>query len=277
MKIGCIGQGFVGKNLSDNLETRGYEVVRYSLDVEYANNKNQLGDCDVVYIAVPTPTTPKGFDYSIVDAVLSLVGVGNIAVIKSTLLPGTTNSLQAKHSDKIVLFSPEFLSEKTAAYDIANPIVNVVGMPIDNAQYRAAAETVLSTMPICEFTYTVDASSAELYKYAHNLNGYFRVILANLLHDLGATAGAKWSDVKQMMDTDVMMSPYYNDPIHNGGRGAGGNCFIKDMAAFRHMYETAVAGDSLGLAVLQALEKKNRELLDATNKSQDLLRGVYGE
>jgi UDP-glucose 6-dehydrogenase len=277
MKIGCIGQGFVGKNLSDNLETRGYSVVRYSLDEEYKRNASQIADCDIVYIAVPTPSTPAGFDYSIVENVLSLVGVGKIAVIKSTLLPGTTHILQSKYVDRIVLFSPEFLSEKTAAYDIANPIVNVVGIPIDSEQYRSAAETVLSTMPVCEFTYLVNSSSAELYKYAHNLNGYFRVILANLLHDLGETAGAKWSEIKPMMDTDAMMSPFYNEPIHNGGRGAGGNCFIKDMAAFRHMYESTVSQDKLGLEVLRALEKKNRELLDLSNKSQDLLKGVYGE
>jgi len=39
------------------------------------------------FIAVPTPTTPNGFDYSIVQSVMKYVGKGKVAVIKSTILP----------------------------------------------------------------------------------------------------------------------------------------------------------------------------------------------
>ena len=74
-----------------------------------------------------------------------------------------------------------------------------------------------------------------------------------------------------------MLSPYYNSPVHKDGRGAGGNCFVKDMAAFRSLYSEVVAKDPNGLEVLKALEKKNLELLNATGKSKDIVRGVYGE
>lgn len=276
MKIGVIGQGFVGKNTADNFEHRGYEVVRYALEPEYRNSAEKIADCDAVFIGVPTPTTPEGFDYSIVEEVLKLVADGAVAVIKSTLLPGTTRKLQDIYPNKIILFSPEFLCEKTAAYDVAHPMMNVIGLSYDSAGHRKAAEAVMKTLPNAEHNFIVSAQSAELFKYAHNLNGYFRVILSNLLYEVAEQTEVNWGDVKTMMDNDIMMSPYYNAPVHKGGRGAGGSCFIKDMAAFRHMYTATVAEDGLGLAVLQALEKKNLELLGQTGKDQGLVKGVYG-
>lgn len=276
MKIGCIGQGFVGKNTADDLEGRGYEVVRYSLEPEYEKNAQKIGECDVVFIGVPTPTTPDGFDFTIVKQVLSLVADGSIAVIKSTLLPGTTIHLQDLYPNKVILFSPEFLSEKTAAYDAANPIMNIIGIQPFYSNHRESADKVMSLLPKSDKNFIVSSQSAEILKYAHNLNGYFRIILSNLLFEVSKKTSADWNDVSKMMDSDVMMSPYYNHPVHKGGRGAGGNCFIKDMAAFRHLYEELIVDDKIGLAVLKVLEEKNIELLKKSNKNLDLVDGVYG-
>lgn len=277
MKIGFIGQGFVGKSTADNLEQRGYSVVRYALEPEYQGNVKEISYCEIVFIAVPTPSTPQGFDFSIVEKVLALVAEGSIAVIKSTLLPGTTKKLQDLYPNKIVLFSPEFLCENTAAYDVANPMMNVIGLPYDTAGHRKAAEKVKATFPKSEHNFIVSAQSAELFKYAHNLNGYFRVVLANLLYEVGEKVEAGWAEVKIMMGSDIMMSPYYNNPIHKGGRGAGGNCFVKDMAAFRDLYSEMVVEDTRGLRVLEALEMKNLQLLNKTGKSQDIIKKVYGD
>lgn len=277
MKIGFIGQGFVGKNIADDYEKRGYEVVRYSLEEEYIKNKESIKDCDLTYIAVPTPTTPAGFDYSIVADAINLVSEGSMVIIKSTLLPGTTQELQKQFPNILVMFSPEFLCEKTAAYDVANPILNIIGITSADTDTQKKAENVMATFPESEHSYVVNANSAELFKYAHNLNGYFRVILSNLLFEVGEKLSVDWAELKPMMDNDVMMSPYYNSPVHQGGRGAGGNCFVKDMAAFRHLYENLVASDESGLSVLRSLEKKNLELLNSTGKSQDIVQGVYGK
>ena len=155
-------------------------------------------------------------------------------------------------------------------------MMNVIGLPYDTAGHRKAAESVKSTFPSSEHNFIVSAQAAELFKYAHNLNGYFRVILANLLYEIGEKTEANWADVKTMMDSDIMMSPYYNTPVHKGGRGAGGNCFVKDMAAFRHLYSEVVSEDAIGLSVLHSLEKKNLELLKSTGKSKEIVEGVYG-
>lgn len=276
MKIGCIGQGWVGRNIADNFEQRSYSVVRYALEPEYALNRRHIRDCDVVFIAVPTPTTPTGFDYSIVEEVISLVGDGKIAVIKSTLLPGTTRKIQDKYPSKVILFSPEFLCEATAAYDVANPMLNIIGLSYDSAGHRKAAGEVMRVLPKSDHNFIVRAEGAELFKYAHNINGYMRVVLSNLLYETAEKVGINWADVKLIMDSDPMMSPYYNSPIHKSGRGAGGHCFIKDMAAFRMLYEALNTSDEKGIAVFRSMEEKNLELLRKTNKDADLVNGVYG-
>ena len=42
--IGFIGQGFIGKNYADDFVSRGYEVVRYSLDPAHQANKDKIKD-----------------------------------------------------------------------------------------------------------------------------------------------------------------------------------------------------------------------------------------
>lgn len=277
MTVGFIGQGFVGKSIADDYAERGYQTVRYSLEPEYVENKLDLKQCQLVFVAVPTPTTPDGFDYSLVEDVVGLVAPGTVVVIKSTLLPGTTSKIQSKYPDRTVLFSPEFLLEVSAAQDARNPLMNIIGYVAHNPQAQEAAAKTIGTFPFSEYSRVVTAESAELFKYAHNVHGYFRIILTNLLFDVSQVSGAQWSDVEDMMNANPMMSAFYNSPVHKSGRGAGGNCFIKDMAAFRDMYQQILQNDQAGLEVLQALEKKNIELLTSTQKDLQILHGVYGD
>lgn len=275
LRVGFIGQGYVGKNYADDFESRGISVVRYALEQPYAENKGKIKDCDIVFIAVPTPTTPNGFDDSIVREALTLVGNGRTAVIKSTVLPGTTKSLAAACVEKLVIFSPEFLSEATAGHDAANPFANILGIAQETDAYRSAAEDVHSLLPSAPFSLTCDSTEAEIIKYAHNVNGYFQIILSNLLYDLATAHHVTWEPVRQALTADPYISNRYTQPIHKSGRGAGGHCFIKDFAAFSRSY-AEVVGDPLGSALLRAMEEKNKSLLRASGKDATLLDGVYG-
>ena len=71
--IGFIGQGFIGKNLADDFERRGYRIFRFSKRLDTPENREKLRECDIVFIGVPTPTTPEGFNCDILREVLSLV------------------------------------------------------------------------------------------------------------------------------------------------------------------------------------------------------------
>ncbi len=276
MIIGFIGQGWIGKNYADDFEKRGYSVVRYAQEPEYVGNKDKIADCDVVFIAVPTPSTKEGFNMNILESVLPLIGKGKIAVIKSTLLPGSAKKIQEKNPHIIILNCPEFLSKKTAAYDAAHPIMNIVGIPIADKIHEKAAEQVLSILPESPIKKIISTDEAELIKCAHNVHGYIRIVFANILYDIAEKMGMNWEHIAEPLKADPMMSPYYLDPIHKTGRGAGGVCFIKDYEAFSH-FTKAVLGDKKADAVFEAIKEKNIELLVSSGKDIEVLKSVYGE
>ena len=277
LKIGFIGQGWIGKNYADDFEKRGFVVTRYAMEKPYIDNRDAIAECDIVFIAVPTPTTPEGFDYSIIKEVLGLVGKDKIAVIKSTILPGTTGHLQELYPEIFVLNSPEFLTEATAAHDAANPARNIVGVPLGSPAYHEKAKLVMSVLPKAGYEKICSSVDAETIKYGRNVLGYVRVIFSNVLYDLSTDVGADWEVVKEAMSADPDTGPTYLNPIHKSGRGAGGHCFIKDFAAFVDFYEKNRPDDVLGLQVLKANEEKNNSLLIETKKDLDLLTGVYGK
>ena len=275
MKIGFIGQGWVGKHYANDFERRGYRVVRYGLEKRYAKNREVIRSCDIVFIAVPTPTTPKGFDDSAVRAVLPLVGNGKIAVIKSTLLPGTTERLQKAFPHCFVLHSPEFLAEATAAFDAAHPNRNLIGIPKMSARYRAKARRVLAVLPNAPYQKVMRARDAEFVKYAGNCFLFTKVVFMNLLYDLIVARGADWRSVRDAFINDPRIGASHTNPLHKTGRGAGGHCFIKDFEAFHRLYK-GLGRDRLGVTVLEALKEKNLALLIASGKDLELLRSVYG-
>lgn len=281
LRIGFVGQGFIGKNYADDFEFRGYEVVRYALETPYRDNKEKVADCDMVFIAVPTPTTPEGFDLSIVESAIPLTKKGATVVIKSTLLPGSTDALYKKFPDRFVVHSPEFLRESNAAYDAAHPERNIVGIPEETPEFKERAEAVLAALPRAPFERVTSARAAELVKYAGNNFLYLKVVYANLLHDLAEAQGVSYEEVVEMLAADPRVGPSHLKVWHPSGhtdklgRGAGGHCFIKDFEAFRRLYESSVH-DPLGDAVLTALGSKNNALLRESGKDLDLLESVYG-
>ncbi len=283
MTIGFIGQGFIGKNYADDFEVRGYTVVRYSMEPAHVGNKELIATCDIVFIAVPTPTTPTGFDYSIVESVLPLVGLSKIAVIKSTMQPGATEKLAIKHPEVFVMHSPEFLRERTAAYDAAHPDRNIIGIPQDTPEWRAKAEMVLSVLPESPFAKIVDVRSAELIKYIGNCYLTSKVVFFNVMYDLAVGLGLEWEDVRAAVVADPRIGNSHTDVVHESGhgggaaRGAGGHCFIKDFAAIRELHERVLGSDATGLQFLAGIEQKNVDLLRQSGKDLDLLRDIYGK
>lgn len=283
-RIGFVGQGFIGKAYADDFEKRGYEVVRYALEEPYVKNKDKIKECDVVFIAVPTPTTPEGFDASIVEIALELMGEGSVAVIKSTLLPGTTKRLAQQFSDLFVIHSPEFLRERTALLDAMQPQRTIIGIPEDNNDYQAHAKTLLEILPKAPFESVCSSEEAELVKYGGNCFLFTKVIFMNLMYDLSQKLGADFEKVSEAMAADARIGDSHMMPVHasghvdekNTGRGAGGHCFIKDFAAFADMYDQLLT-DEQGAALLRAFEQKNLELLKTTQKDLDLVEGVYGK
>lgn len=278
--IGFIGQGFVGRNMADDFENRGFKTIRYSLEPEYIGNKDQVKTADIVFIAVPTPTRPSGFDDSILRKEIKLVGLGKIAVIKSTILPGTTADLQAENPDIFILHSPEFLVAATAAEDTRHPERNLVGVPIDNPEYRDKAQLVLSILPKAPYVQILSSTETELVKYIGNNFLYTKLIFMNIMYDLATKLGADWSKISEAVSQDSRIGKSHLQPVHTSerstGRGAGGHCFPKDFEAIIQFY-SKLLDDKTGTKMLEAIRDKNLELLRQSNKDEDILSGIYGQ
>ena len=197
-------------------------------------------------------------------------------MIKSTLLPGTTEKLQEAFPDIFVLHSPEFLVEATAAQDAAKPKRNLVGIPKDTPEYRQKAVSVLRILPEAPYQKVMRSKDAEMVKYAGNCFLYSKVMFMNMLYDMAESTGCEWKSLHEAMVNDPRIGDSHTQPVHSSGRGAGGHCLIKDFEAFRRMYKTEVP-DSYGDEVFLAMARLNRNLLTSTNKDLDLLKGVYGD
>jgi len=281
MKIGFIGQGWIGKNYADDFSERGYSVVRYDAD-KYIKNKEEISKCDIVFVAVPTPTTRKGFDYSIVESVLGLVGKGKIAVIKSTILPGTTKKLQKKHKDIFVFHSPEFLMEATAGYNARNPDRNIVGVPKPDKKNMDAAKKVLKILPKSPYSKIMLSEEAEMVKYIGNGFLYTKVVFFNIMYDFLTKQKLNYENVREAVSRDPRITGAHTHILHNSGhtrksgRGAGGHCFIKDFEAMLDAHKKLL-GKDFGYKALWGLREKNNSLLVKSGKDLDLLRGVVGQ
>jgi UDPglucose 6-dehydrogenase len=278
--IGFIGQGFIGKNMANDFVTRGYQVVRYDNE-SYADNKDLIKTCDFVFIAVPTPSTPHGFDDSILKEVIKLVGDGKTAIIKSTIKIGTTEKFQKLYPKKYILHSPEFLTEKNAINDTKFPPRNVIGY---TKKSKIKAAPALKLLPKAPYSFLVNSREAELVKYMGNNFLFLKVIFANIAYNLAKNKKVDYETVMDIVGYDSRIGHGHlviidqSGHLSHPGRGAGGHCFIKDMAAFVEMFQESKSKnkqDKIALDLLNSLVKFNNQLLIDTKKDLDLLQGVY--
>ena len=285
-KIGFIGQGWIGKHYADDFENRLYDVVRYALEEPYSKNKDAIKECGIVFVAVPTPTTPEGYSYEPVRDALSIIAPGTTVVIKSTLYPGTTDALQESFPKLFIMHSPEFLREEKAAHDAAHPDRNLIGIPKNTPVFKNRAKTVLKVLPEAPYNQIMNAREAELVKYAGNCFLYTKVVFMNLLYDLVEREGGNWEQFREAFIKDPRIGVSHTTPVHKSGhdteaikakRGAGGHCFIKDFEAFRLLTKSRLADDKKAHELLTAMVAYNNQLLLQSDKDIDLLKGVYGD
>ena len=166
--------------------------------------------------------------------------------------------------------------ETSARFDASNPKRNIIGFPFDTEVYRQKAKEVMNILPKAPYNKIVPSNYSEFIKYAGNCFLYSKVVFVNLLHDIANKLDVDWATAKEIISADLRIGDSHMEPLHKSGRGAGGDCFIKDFAAFKQMYDSLV-GDSKGMSVLKAIEDKNIDLLLSSEKDLDLLSLVYGD
>ncbi len=254
LKVGIIGVGTVGGALKHFFEKKGRAPLFYDGPKELGSKKKVNG-ADIVFITVPTPfKEEKGFDLSLVDEAISYLEPGKIVIIKSTVLPGSTDKLQEKYIEHKLLFSPEFLREASAKKDILAPERQIVGF---TEKSKDVAERVLEILPPAPFKKIMRAKEAEMVKYFGNTFLALKVIFANQIYDLCQKMDIDYEVVKEAAVADGRIGDTHLNVFHAGYRGYGGKCFPKDIRALIQL------GDRVGaeLELHKLAEKINNNLM----------------
>ncbi len=228
--IGIIGVGMVGGAYADWFETQGHPIRRYDL-FKRIGSLEEVNGVELVLIAVPTPfdeATDRFDGRAVESAVSSLVGMKTV-IIKSTVLPGTTEMLQQRYPQHRILFSPEFLTESSAADDVSHPKINLIGY---TEASRSVAPDVLSLFARAPFEKIMPSGEAELFKYLRNAFFATKVIFFNQMYDLCTKLGIDYEAIRECVAHDPWIGGQHTIIRHKGYRGYGGKCLPKDTRAF---------------------------------------------
>lgn len=254
-KIGVMGVGMVGGALAKFLD----KPLLYD---KYKNigSLEEFNRADIIFICVPTPyDEKKGFDSSAVEEAFSAIKGNKTVVIKSTVLPGTTERMQKLYPIHKVLFNPEFLQEKTAEEDMKNPYEQIVGYTEIS---KDCVKEILSILPKAPNEFIVSSGEAEMVKYFSNTFLSTKVIFANQMYDLCEKLGLNYDSIKEMAKVSPRFGFSHFDIWTDGFRGYAGHCLPKDTKALIHFGKEK----GVDLSLLEFVDKANEELLKKNDK-----------
>jgi UDPglucose 6-dehydrogenase len=266
--IGIMGTGVVGGALASFLTSAGGDIRVYDPPKGHAS-VGVLDDVDVVFVCVPTPYTAGiGFDDSfLLDAVNRVPGAKAV-VIKSTVLPGTTELLQERFPQHRFMFNPEFLREVSAVEDFLRPDRQIVGC---TAASRGDAQRVMDMLPRAPFERICHASEAEMAKYVANAFLAVKVSYANEVFDLCERMRIDYPQVRDIVGADVRIGASHLDVHDAGYRGYGGKCLPKDSKSLLDLAQSFGSG----MRVLAAADRVNFALRNYA--PQPALRPIRSE
>ncbi len=283
MKLSIIGTGYVGLVTGACLAEKGHDITCVDLDARRVDQINAgrspiyepgldsligkhigqrlratldlvaaVHDTDATFIAVGTPFNGSTIDLRDVRRAAHDIGAAlrtktgyHLVVVKSTVLPGTTEGVVRPEIESAaglpagecfgVGANPEFLSEGTAVRDCLFPDRLVIGASDSHA--LALLKEIYAPFP---HTPTIETTprTAEMIKYASNALLATLISFANEIANLGTAFGS--------IDPDAVMrglhlSQYFRSRNRDGlppivdflrpGCGFGGSCLPKDLRA----------------------------------------------
>lgn len=241
MNVLIVGHGFVGKAISGALKS---DVDLSIADPNLGNDQYKFkeNNIDIIFICLPTPMYKDGdCNSSIVEAEMKISNElfpEALKVIKSTLPPNKLKEIEQKYS--LVVYNPEFLTEKNAISDFIHSDFQIFG---GNIKFSKLLERFYKTHTLCKnfkpsFT-TIEIAS--LVKYTINSFLATKVIFFNelkKLFDERSFSDDQFNEFVKILSLDSRIgSSHMNVPGHDGRLGFGGACFPKDTQAFIKFFE----------------------------------------
>lgn len=208
---------------------------------------------DAAFVCVPTPNLPNGaLDVSIVADVVRRAPESFI-VIRSTVMPGTTDALIAE-TGKALVFQPEYLGE-TIGHPLcdqkARPFLVLGGEPEARRQaielYQQAYSANVSITQL-------SALEAEVVKLSENRAIAFKVGQCQELYDVCQRAGVDYYTVR---DAVYGADPRFNlwwTFVFPDRRGFNSKCIPKDVYGWAAWAESVGYRPDLTRSLLETNE-----------------------
>ena len=254
-KLGIIGHGYVGESQSFAFSP-SFDVRVYDKDsLKSTHSLNEVLDSDFIFVCVPTPMKKDGSqDLSFVDNFFKTAKEGPIYIIKSTVIPGTSNLLNKKFKNLKIIFSPEFLTERTAKLDILTQTRIILGGDKNlTSKVRKIYDIRFKNKTVIE----TDSLTAEYIKYMNNTFFASKVSIMNEFYRLAMHLGVNWETALYGFVSDQRIGDsHLNVPGPDGKLGFGGTCFPKDINAFISFAKK----NNVNMNVLEAAWKTNLEV-----------------
>jgi UDP-N-acetyl-D-glucosamine dehydrogenase len=264
MRVGIIGQGYVGLTISLDAARAGHVVLGYEINEDLVSALNQgrshiegvsdstlaaliqkgaykatadalgLDGCDVIVIAVPTPLdADRNPDLSFVHAAAQLIAknVKTAALIinESTSYPGTLrNEIAARITgvEHLYASSPERVDPGNTQWGTKNTPRLIGGTTPDAvAKARDFYATFCDTI--------IEVSSPEVAEAAKIFENTFRQVNIALVNEFAQIADALGISGREVIDA-AATKPYGFMPF-NPGPGVGGHCIPVDPSYLAHV------------------------------------------
>tara|TARA_R100000234_G_scaffold10953_1_gene6184 strand:+ start:9958 stop:10800 length:843 start_codon:yes stop_codon:yes gene_type:complete len=270
--VGIVGQGFVGTAIREGLchlfQIETYDKFKKEASTSYSVEE-LCTKTKIIFVCLPTPMKKDGTcDLSLIQNTIEKIDkVSNkhVAVIKSTVPPGTTKKLNKMCNDLQVVFNPEFLTEANYIDDFKNQNRIIIGGPrpastiVKNLYRKAFQQT-----PIVK----TGSDTAEMVKYFTNCFLAMKVSFANEIKQVCDAHRIDFDKVVEYALYDQRIgNTHLSVPGPDGKNGFGGSCFPKDLNA---LIQFALASE-IDPKVLSAIWNKNLEV--RPEKDWELLKG----
>ena len=243
MKIGIVGQGYVGSAVKE-VFSKHYETNTFDLngDCTCTDIEDLVAASDIIFVCVPTPMKKDGScDTSIVEAVVKDINdmvvsrnvSDRIVAIKSTIPPGTTNRLNKECKNISVIFNPEFLTEANFIDDFKNQNRIIIGG--ERPSTTKLRQVYSLAFPNAKIVKT-GSITAEMVKYFTNTFLATKVSFANEMKQICDGLNIDYDKVVEYSTYDERLGKsHWAVPGPDGKLGFGGSCFPKDLNALIHL------------------------------------------